>query len=54
MLAYLLTLTPEQVKETVLVLPSEQRSLLISEFCRNVGEAVEVVLDNKEQIWEDR
>ena len=53
-LEYIMSLTPEQMTEAFKVLPPDQKIRLISELCRKVNETVTLVLDNKEQIWEDR
>ena len=53
-LEYIMSLEPEQMSEAFKMLPPDQKTRLISELCRKVGEAVTLVLDNKEQIWEDR
>lgn len=51
---YIMGLDPKQMKEALEALPPEQKSILINKLCKNVNDAVSVVLNNKEQIWANR
>ena len=53
-LEYMIGLEPKQMTEAFKMLPPDQKSRLISELSRKVGEAMMLALNNKEQIWENR
>ena len=51
-LNYLMTLSPEQLKEAVSSMSKEQKNLLISSMCGAVGKMSRAIVEGKEVIWE--
>lgn len=51
---YLLSLTPEQMKEAVLAMSPEARRAIVGEICGSIGAASRSIVQNADEIWENR
>lgn len=53
-LDYLKDLTHEQLYEAIHALPREEQVKLALSICREINDISKAIVENKEQIWEDR
>jgi hypothetical protein len=51
---YLLTLTPEQAAEAVKAMSPEAKRLLAAELCGSVDRMAKSIVQNADEIWENR
>lgn len=51
---YLMTLTPEQAVEAVKAMSPEAKRLLAAELCGNIDRLAKDIVQNADEIWENR
>ncbi len=54
LMEYLKTLTPEEMKVAIGSLPDHQKIMLIGYICGEVDDMAQSIVQNSEEIWEDR
>ncbi len=54
LMEYLKTLTPEEMKVAIGSLPDHQKIMLIGYICGTVDDMAQSIVQNSEEIWEDR
>ena len=54
MMEYLMSLTPDQMKEAVNALPRCEQLALVYDFCCNVDGMAQTVIASTDKTWENR
>lgn len=51
---YLMSLTPEQMKEAVKALPKEEQMRLVAQICGRVQQITNHIVEHADEIWETK
>jgi hypothetical protein len=51
---YLMSLTPDQMKEAVNALPRREQLALVHDFCTSVDGMAQTVIAKADEIWKNR